>query len=90
MLADSVLVLSIMRRLLLRRSVPNLVHGVGDKGLELLEAARDRLERSLLLVNHVAELINESLEIRVPGFEFGQSLVIHAASLERLSRQWNT
>jgi hypothetical protein len=41
-------------------------------------------------VNHVAELINESLEIRVPGFEFGQSLVIHAASLERLSRQWNT
>jgi len=80
----------IMRRLFLRWPVVPLSQALLDQVLHLLQPAREGFDQSLLFVHHVAEVIDESLEVRVAGFEFRESLVVHdwqsSSRIRRCSR----
>jgi len=58
-----------------------LLHGLGNEQLKPLEAARDTLDGALLFVYHETELFDESLQVRVASFHFGEALIIHPMSL---------
>ncbi len=48
-----------------------LIHGFGDKGLDSLEPGRHRVDEPLLLVQDMAQIFDDSLQIAVAHFDFG-------------------
>ncbi len=62
----------------MRWSIVALLDGFSDDGLQLPDATGERFNRALLLVQHLAQVIDDTLEVSIAGFEFRKSLVHEA------------
>lgn len=66
-----------MRWLLVWQSFVGVVQGFGHEGLHTFEATGHLVDEPLLLVERSAKLLDETLQVAVAHFDFGEAVVVH-------------